>query len=70
MNIYRVKPAIFDLLLSVIIASYIGFIYFVLQNSGVILSVLASVVRERKMEEMNGHSKLNGARNGHKLHIN
>jgi hypothetical protein len=40
-----VKPAVFDLLLSAVIASYLGLIYLLLQNSSVILSVLASLVR-------------------------
>jgi len=69
MNIYRVKPAIFDLLLSIVIASYLGVIYLFLQNSSIIISALSSVIRERKVEDMNGHSKVNGARNGHKLHV-
>ena len=42
---FRVKPAIFDLLLSIVIAGYLGVLYLVLQNSSIILSVLASVVR-------------------------
>jgi hypothetical protein len=41
----RVKPAVFDLLLSAVIASYLGLIYLLLQNSSAILSVLASLVR-------------------------
>lgn len=70
MNVYRVKPAIFDLLLSIVIAAYLGVLYFLLMNGSVILSVLASVVREKKSEELNGYSKSNGTRNGHKLHVN
>ncbi len=41
----RVKPAVFDLLLSAVIASYLGLIYLLLQNSSAILRVLASLVR-------------------------
>eukprot|EP00088_Acartia_fossae_P036569 TRINITY_DN3777_c0_g1_i2.p1 TRINITY_DN3777_c0_g1~~TRINITY_DN3777_c0_g1_i2.p1 ORF type:complete len:596 (+),score=158.91 TRINITY_DN3777_c0_g1_i2:27-1790(+) len=70
MNIYRVKPAVFDLLLSIVICSYLAVLYLILQNSTTILSVLSSLVRERKVEESNGHSKVNGKLNGHhsKLH--
>lgn len=70
LNIYRVKPAVFDLLLSAVIAGYLALVYLLLQNSSLILSLLASLVREKKVDEVNGHSKTNGhARtNGHKLH--
>jgi hypothetical protein len=65
MNIYRVKPAVFDLLLSLVICSYLAVIYLILQNSNTILSVLSSIVRERKVEDSNGHAKMNGKMNGH-----
>jgi len=70
MNIYRVKPAIFDLLLSMVIASYLGLVYLLLSNGAVVLTLLSSISREKKVEEINGYSKqLNGTRNG-KLHAN
>jgi hypothetical protein len=65
MNIYRVKPAVFDLLLSLVICSYLAVIYLILQNSNTILTVLSSIVRERKVEDSNGHAKMNGKMNGH-----
>jgi len=69
MNIYRVKPAVFDLLLSLVICSYLAVIYFILINNNTILTALSSVIREKKAEESNGHAKVNGNMNGHtKLH--
>lgn len=69
MNIYRVKPAVFDLLLSMIICSYLAVIFFILHNNKTILTFLSSIVRERKVEDSNGHAKVNGKMNGHsKLH--
>ena len=41
----RVKPAVFDLLLSAVIASYLALVYLLLQNSALILTALASLVR-------------------------
>jgi len=71
MNVYRVKPAIFDLLLSLVIAAYLGLLYLLLNNSSAVLLTLASLLKERKVEDMNGHSKSNGFKNGHaKLHAN
>jgi len=70
-NIYRVKPAVFDLILSLVICSYLAIIYFIILNSNTILSVLSSLVREQKMEHSNGHAKMNGKSNGHftKQHV-
>ncbi len=41
------KPAVFDLLLSAVIASYLALVYLLLQNSSPILSALATLVRWR-----------------------
>jgi len=70
-NIYRVKPAVFDLILSLVICSYLAIIYFIILNTNTILSVLSSFVREQKMEHSNGHAKMNGKTNGHftKQHV-
>jgi len=69
MNVYRVKPAVFDLLLSLVICGYLGLVVLLLQNSVPILAFLTSLARENKVEEINGHSKMNGKMNGHsKVH--
>ncbi|XP_070816337.1 BOS complex subunit ncln isoform X2 [Chaetodon auriga] len=51
MNAYRVKPAIFDLLLAVCIAAYLGMMYLAIQNFG----VLYSVVRRITQPKMKAH---------------
>ncbi|XP_055796605.1 BOS complex subunit ncln isoform X5 [Salvelinus fontinalis] len=43
MNAYRVKPAIFDLLLAVCIAAYLGVIYLAIQHFGVLYSVVRRI---------------------------
>ncbi|XP_018417165.1 PREDICTED: nicalin [Nanorana parkeri] len=43
MNAYRVKPAIFDLLLAVCIAAYLGLSYFAVQNFGVLYKLVQRV---------------------------
>jgi len=73
MNVYRVKPAVFDLFLSAAIGCYLGLLYLILNNSTGILVFLASLVKDKKETEhhhSNGHAKTNGMRNGHgtKLH--
>ena len=67
LNIYRVKPAVFDLFLSAAIGCYLALIYLVLNNSTAIVVFLTGLVKEKEVE-MNGHAKSNGFRNGHKLH--
>merc|ERR1712098_905337 len=67
MNVYRVKPAVFDLFLSAAIGCYLGLLYLILNNSSVIIMFLTGLVKEKEVE-MNGHSKSNGVKNGHKLH--
>uniref|UniRef100_A0A673M7X4 BOS complex subunit NCLN n=1 Tax=Sinocyclocheilus rhinocerous TaxID=307959 RepID=A0A673M7X4_9TELE len=47
MNAYRVKPAIFDLLLAVCIASYLGVILVFLQNFGLLYGFLRRVTAPR-----------------------
>jgi hypothetical protein len=68
MNIYRVKPAVFDLLLSAIIGGYLGVFYLLLLNSSIIVAFLASLVKEKEVESNGTAIKSNGAKNGHKLH--
>lgn len=71
MNVYRVKPAVFDLFLSLAIGCYLGLLYFILNNSSVIIIFLAGIIKEKKeTEHSNGHAKTNGIKNGHgtKLH--
>ncbi|CAL9696199.1 unnamed protein product [Knipowitschia caucasica] len=47
MNAYRVKPAIFDLLLAVCIAAYLGVMYLAIQNFGVLYSVVRRVTQPK-----------------------
>ncbi|KAK3533374.1 hypothetical protein QTP70_019323 [Hemibagrus guttatus] len=47
MNAYRVKPAIFDLLLALCIAAYLGIVYLAVQHFGVLYSVLRRVTASR-----------------------
>ncbi|KAG7487971.1 hypothetical protein MATL_G00029070 [Megalops atlanticus] len=47
MNAYRVKPAIFDLLLAVCIAAYLGVIYLAIQHFGVLYGVLRRVTQPK-----------------------
>ncbi|CAG5860949.1 BOS complex subunit ncln isoform 2-T2 [Menidia menidia] len=47
MNAYRVKPAIFDLLLAVCIAAYLGMMYLAIQNFGVLYSVVRRVTQPK-----------------------
>lgn len=66
LNVFAVKPAVFDLVLSIVIACYLALIYGVLLNSNTIVAFLTALIKET---EMNGHSKVgNGVKNGQKLH--
>ena len=66
LNVFAVKPAVFDLVLSIVIACYLALIYGVLLNSNTIVAFLMALIKET---EMNGHSKVgNGVKNGQKLH--
>ncbi|XP_062868547.1 BOS complex subunit ncln [Trichomycterus rosablanca] len=47
MNAYRVKPAIFDLLLALCIAAYLGVLYLAVQNFGLLYLVLRRVTAPR-----------------------
>uniref|UniRef100_A0A8P4KDB0 BOS complex subunit NCLN n=1 Tax=Dicentrarchus labrax TaxID=13489 RepID=A0A8P4KDB0_DICLA len=47
MNAYRVKPAIFDLLLAVCIAAYLGLMYLAIQNFGVLYSVVRRITQPK-----------------------
>ena len=67
LNVYTVKPAVFDLVLSLVICAYLGVIYAVIINSKVLVNLFTSFIKEKEVE-MNGHSKSNGVKNGHKLH--
>jgi len=67
LNVYRVKPAVFDLFLSAAIGCYLALVYLLINNSSVIIIFLTGLVKEKEVE-MNGHSKSNGVKNGHKLH--
>ncbi|KAK6467419.1 nicalin-1 isoform X2 [Huso huso] len=47
MNAYRVKPAIFDLLLALCIAVYLGVMYLAIQNFGLLYSVVRKVTQPK-----------------------
>ncbi|KAI9520492.1 tRNA (cytosine-5-)-methyltransferase ncl1 [Dissostichus eleginoides] len=47
MNAYRVKPAIFDLLLAVCISAYLGVMYLAIQNFGLLYSVARRVTQPK-----------------------
>uniref|UniRef100_A0A668UI73 BOS complex subunit NCLN n=1 Tax=Oreochromis aureus TaxID=47969 RepID=A0A668UI73_OREAU len=47
MNAYRVKPAIFDLLLAVCIAAYLGMVYLAIQNFGLLYSVVRRITQPK-----------------------
>ncbi|KAK2835517.1 hypothetical protein Q5P01_016001 [Channa striata] len=47
MNAYRVKPAIFDLLLAVCIAAYLGAMYLAIQNFGVLYGVVRKITQPK-----------------------
>ncbi|XP_054458175.1 BOS complex subunit ncln isoform X3 [Anoplopoma fimbria] len=47
MNAYRVKPAIFDLLLAVCIAAYLGMMYLAIQNFGILYSVVRRITQPK-----------------------
>ncbi|XP_077126803.1 BOS complex subunit NCLN isoform X1 [Ranitomeya variabilis] len=48
MNAYRVKPAIFDLLLAICIAAYLGLAYLAVQNFGVLYRLVQKVALKPK----------------------
>ena len=64
MNVYRVKPAVFDLFLSAAIGCYLGVLYLILNNSSVILLFLTSFVKDKEGDHANGNAKTNGFKNG------
>ncbi|XP_004068431.1 nicalin isoform X4 [Oryzias latipes] len=47
MNAYRVKPAIFDLLLAVCIAAYLGLMYLAIQNFGVLYGIVRRLTQPK-----------------------
>ncbi|KAM4629169.1 BOS complex subunit ncln isoform 3-T3 [Polymixia lowei] len=47
MNAYRVKPAIFDLLLALCIAAYLGVMYLAIQNFGILYSVIRRITQPK-----------------------
>lgn len=47
MNAYRVKPAIFDLLLAVCIAAYLGVMYLAIQHFGALYSIVRRITQPK-----------------------
>lgn len=65
MNVYRVKPAVFDLFLSAGIGCYLAIIYLILNNSSLLLAMLSGLLtKEKETEEKNGYQAKNGHANG------
>jgi len=65
MNVYRVKPAVFDLFLSAAIGCYLGMLYLLLNNTTTIVVFLSGLLsKEKEVEQANGHAKANGFKNG------
>ncbi|KAI1891762.1 hypothetical protein AGOR_G00147100 [Albula goreensis] len=50
MNAYRVKPAIFDLLLAVCIAAYLGVMYLAVQHFGVLYNTMRRVIQPKSKQ--------------------
>ncbi|XP_028672147.1 nicalin-1 isoform X2 [Erpetoichthys calabaricus] len=50
LNAYRVKPAIFDLLLAVCIAAYLGAMYMAVQNFGVLYNLVRRVIQPKSKQ--------------------
>lgn len=50
MNAYRVKPAIFDLLLAVCIAAYLGVAYVAVQNFGLLYRMIQRLSLKTKQQ--------------------
>lgn len=59
MNSYKVKPAVFDLVLTMFIGSYLGLVYLLLSYSNALYSVLASLAAHKKTKSVS-----NGSPNG------
>ncbi|KAL4658882.1 nicalin isoform X3 [Arapaima gigas] len=47
MNAYKVKPAVFDLLLAVCIAAYLGVMYLAIQNFGLLYSMMRRAIQPK-----------------------
>ena len=62
---FRVKPAIFDLLLSVVIAGYLGLVYLLLGNGALVLSALASISRSIGLKNMIYYKNYSKKSSGH-----
>ncbi len=55
--LYQVKPAVFDLVLTIVISGYLGLVYLFLSNSGRIFRAVASLtVAKTVSADTNGHS--------------
>lgn len=52
---YKVKPAVFDLVLTLCIGAYLGAVYFAILNSGYVVALVSSLTTMT-----HGHSKTNG----------
>ena len=67
---YKVKPAVFDLVLTMCIGAYLGLVYLAIMKSGEVVALISSftsVTAAAQPLKVNGHSGLNnnGSPNGH-----
>ena len=70
---YKVKPAVFDLVLTICIGAYLSLLYLAIMKSGIVVNFVSSFtnVSSNQTLKVNGHSGLNnnGSPNGHsKVH--
>ena len=64
MNVYKVKPAVFDLILSLGIAGYLFVVYGLIIKSGVIYGFMSNLMQGYVKSSLNAsNSKTNGAQN-------
>ncbi len=70
------KPAVFDLVLTLCIASYLGLVYLAIWKSGHIVSLVASMTTTTNSNLTSSPSKINGSAyngasngNGHNNHL-
>ena len=63
---YKVKPAVFDLVLTLCIGAYLGLVYLAIMKSGWIVSLVSNLTNANASSKMNGTVlNNNGSPNGH-----
>ena len=64
MNAYRVKPAVFDLVLTIVISGYLGLVYLMLANSDRVFRAVAALTVVKATSASGSVSDTNGHSNG------